>query len=91
MYITIKAFLTIKLIKFGRKREFVAIALSLDNQIFIMYIIFIVNSDLNIEIYLLYRFQITLLIIDETYITVLLKCANFANIFFLYFVIKLFE
>lgn len=71
------------------KKEFIPIALDLEDETFIVYITSIFNCNLNIDVPLSYRVQIALLIVDEVSIAVPSKYANIAEIFLSDFAIEL--
>lgn len=79
---------TTKWVKLIRKKEFAAISLDLENQIFIIHIAFIINLDLH---RLFKKAQITLLKVDKTFITVPSKYTNFTNLFSPVLIIELFK
>lgn len=63
--------------KLVRKIEFIAIAFDLKNEIFIVYVVFLISFN----IHLFHKAQITLLKAGKSLIVILLKYVNFANIF----------
>lgn len=73
----IEALSTTKQVELIKKKEFAAVAFDPNNETFVVYIVFLVNSD----IHLFCRAQIASLIQDETSKAVLAEYINFANIF----------
>lgn len=69
LYTTIEALPSIKQVEFIRKKKFTAITLNLNNEIFVIYIAFLANSNLEIDIYFSYRAQIASLILDKILLT----------------------
>lgn len=78
-YTTIKALSTIKKIKLIGKKEFIAIVLDLDDDAFIIHIIFIVSTSSDL-VHLSRRAQIALPKVDEVLIAIPSEYADFANI-----------
>lgn len=72
-----------------QKKKFIAIVFDLNNEIFVVYIVFFASSNLNVDIYLFCRSQIASLIVNETPTRILSEYTNFKYIFFLGFVAKL--
>ena len=66
----------------SRKKEFAAIALNPEHNIFTVYVASISFTPLNADVYLPYRPQIWGLIVEETPMDILDKYVNFADIFF---------
>lgn len=52
LYITIEVLLTTKRVELFKKKELLIVSFNLANKIFIIYMAFLVRSDLNINIYL---------------------------------------
>lgn len=75
--------------EFVEKKEFIAIALNLDNKIFIVYIAFFASSNLYINFYPSCKICIALFIVNDTSTIVLSKYVNFTNVFSLNFTAKL--
>lgn len=84
-----KTSLTIKLVKVVVKNEFAAIALNIKYETFIVYILSLNSTPLNV--YLSHKPKIASLIAKEALREVFVKFANFADVFFSDLMFKLFE
>lgn len=78
----IKAFLTMKQVKLIGKKEFTVATLSLNDETFMVYIVFFVNSNLGLEVCLFQRVYIAFLKANETIIFIFSKYTDFVDIFF---------
>lgn len=79
--------ITIKWVELIEKKRFTIVAFSLKDEIFIVYIIFFANS--NLDIHLFCKTQLTFFFTDKTLIVISSNCINFTNMFFLKFATKL--
>ena len=76
--------MTTKSIKLVEKKEFAAVIVDLEHEIFVVYITsfsFLLLN--NADIYPFYRLQIVSLIAKKALIKISIKYTNFANMFFL--------
>lgn len=69
-------------------KEFIVVAFNLDNEIFVVYIIFFTNLD---PIYPFCRTYIVFLKADKALLTILSRYINFANVFSMVLIAKLSE
>lgn len=92
-YITQKALPTIRCGKLGEKNEFATAALDLKHKIFMIYLVLLTSpiQFIVLKVYLSYRAQIVSLIVKKAFTKIFAKYVNFAIIFFLDLVFKLFK
>lgn len=72
--------MTIKKVELIEKKEFVAIVLNLNNEVFIFHLASIVSSDL--AVYPFHQAQIVSLKTDETFTAIPSKYTDFINVFY---------
>lgn len=65
----------------GGEKKFITVTLDLNNKIFIIYIVFLANTNLNNKVNSFCRTQIILLKASKASIIVLSKYTNFVDIF----------
>lgn len=81
LYTIFKTFSTIRWIELGKKKKFAAIIMNLNDETFIVHIIFFVNFNLSLLVYPPQRALIASLKSDKTLISRFFEYANFVDFF----------
>lgn len=75
--------------KLLKKTKFAATAFDLNDEIFLLYIVFFINFNLDVNIYSFYKTKIALLKVEKTLIILLFEYTDFIDIFVPNFVAEL--
>lgn len=80
MYTTVKTLSTTKQMELVGKKEFTAIALIPNDEIFVVYIASLAISHTS-KVYLFHKAQIAFLQVNEVLITVSIECSDLVDVF----------
>lgn len=82
MYIIVKALFTIKQVELIRIKELTVTTLDPNEEIFVVYVAFLVSFNLSLEVYPFQSTYIVFLKVNKAFISIFSKYADIVDIFF---------